>query len=240
MTYTAGAIGRRGRRHRRSHRIRPAGPHRARSRKVAPLPTTLSRTVKDHLLAPLRLTLLSDAMCDRLGVTSINTQRIDFASAFIRGRLLDVGCGRNQLVHQYAGFGVGVDVFDWSAGAIILQDTSQLPFRDRSFDTVTVLAALNHIPNRDAVLLEIARVLRDDGRLVMTMIPPGISTLGHRYLWWHSEDKTRGMAEGEVYGFTSRQMTAMARDAGFALVEHHRFVYWLNNLYVFEKRRGLA
>jgi SAM-dependent methyltransferase len=178
---------------------------------------------------------MSDEMCARLGVTSINTARIDYALGFVRGRLLDVGCGRNHLVRRYQGFGVGVDVFDWSQGAIILRDSSRLPFRDGTFDTVTVLAALNHIPNRVDVLKEIARVLRDEGRLVMTMIPPGLSTLGHKVLWWHGEDWARGMQDGEVYGFTTQQLTALAATARFELVEHHRFLYRLNHLYVFAK-----
>jgi SAM-dependent methyltransferase len=175
-------------------------------------------------------------MCERLGVTSINTERIDYALGFVHGRLLDVGCGRNHLVKKYPGFGVGVDVFDWSEGALILRDTSRLPFLDRSFDTVTVLAALNHISNRVEVLREALRVLRDDGRLVMTMIPPGLSALGHKVLWWHGEDWARGMGEGEVYGFTTQQITAIAAGARFELLEHHRFLYRLNHLYVFRKR----
>src|SRR3954469_15771210 len=122
------------------------------SEKAIPLQKTLATRVKDHLLAPLRLTFMSDDMCARLGVTSINTARIDYALGFVRGRLLDVGCGRNHLVRRYQGFGVGVDVFDWSQGALILRDSSRLPFRDGTFDTVTVLAALNHIPNRVDVL----------------------------------------------------------------------------------------
>jgi len=174
-------------------------------------------------------------MCERIGVTSINTERIDYALGFVHGRLLDVACGRNRLVQRYPGFGVGVDVFDWSEGALILRDTSRLPFLERSFDTVTILAALNHIPNRLEVLRDAHRVLRDDGQLVMTMIPPGLSALGHKVLWWHGEDWARGMGEGEVYGFTSRQIAEIAGAAGFELERHHRFLYRLNHLYVFRK-----
>jgi SAM-dependent methyltransferase len=182
---------------------------------------------------------MPDEVCERLGVTSINAERIDYALGFVRGRLLDVGCGRNHLVSKYGGFAVGVDVFDWSAGAMILRDTSQLPFLDRSFDTVTVLAALNHIPNRVDVLREVGRVLRDDGRLVMTMIPPVLSTIGHKVLWWHGEDWARGMEDGEVYGFTTQQLAQIAAAAGFELIEHRRFLYQLNNLYIFAKRGAL-
>ena len=181
--------------------------------------------------------MLSDEQCRRCGVTSINEERIEFARRFVRGRLLDVGCGRNHLVGGYHAFGVGVDVFDWRAGALILKDTARLPFLDRSFDTVTILAALNHIPNRGAVLDEVERVLRDDGRVVLTMITPVLSTVGHRLLWWYGEDWARGMAAGEVYGFTPREVSTLMADAGFTLERHVRFLYQLNHLYVFRKNR---
>ena len=195
----------------------------------------LGRWVRDHLFAPLRLTILSDQQCGKLGLTSINQERIAFARRYVRGRLLDVGCGRNFLVKSYAGFGVGVDVFDWHQGALILKDTSRLPFRNQSFDTVAILAAFNHIPNREAVLNDVHRVLKDDGQLVVTMITPTLSTIGHRFLWWYSDDWIRGMAEGEVFGFTARQMVAMMAGGGFQLVRHERFLYRLNHLYIFTK-----
>ena len=196
---------------------------------------TVGQRVWDHLFAPLRLTVLSDDQCAILGITSINQERIAFARRYVRGRLLDVGCGRNLLVKSYPGFGVGVDVFDWGQRALILTDTSRLPFREQSFDTVAILAAFNHIPNREAVLTDVHRVLRDDGQLVVTMITPTLSTIGHRFLWWYSDDWIRGMAEGEVYGYTRRQLVALMAAGGFRLVRHDRFLYRLNHLYVFLK-----
>ena len=198
-------------------------------------PKTLLQTFRDHLFAPLRLTVLSDEMCEAIGVTSVNAERIAYVLPFVRGRLLDVGCGRNFLVAQYDGGGVGVDVFDWRKGALIVEDTSRLPFRTAAFDTVTILAALNHIVNREAVLREVHRVLKDDGQLVLTMIPPGLSAIGHKLLWWHGEDWARGMSKGEVYGFDTATLTALVSAQGFMLERHNRFLYRLNNLYVFRK-----
>src|SRR5579859_7748877 len=137
------------------------------------------QAVRDFMWAPLRLTLLSDQQCARLGLTSINQQRIDFALQHCQGHLLDIGAGDNQLVKRYPGPGIGVDVFDWKSGAMILEDTSKLPFADGTFDTVSFLACLNHIPNREAVIRDARRVLKDGGRMVATMINPVISWVGH-------------------------------------------------------------
>jgi hypothetical protein len=90
----------------------------------------MSQAVRDFVWAPLRLTVLSDEQCARLGLTSINRQRIDFALGYCRGALLDIGSGNNGLVRRHRGSGIGVDVFDWKSGAIVLEDPSMLPFGD--------------------------------------------------------------------------------------------------------------
>lgn len=197
-------------------------------------PKTLARKVVDFIFAPLRLTVLPDPVVARLRLTSSKGERLWAVSPYLKGRLLDIGCGDNELVRLY-GHGVGVDVYDWGGGALILPDCSRLPFPDRSFDTITILAALNHIPNRLEVLKEVYRLLAEDGRLLITMINPVISYVGHRFIWWWSEDKERGMEPGEVYGFWNKDLIALVARAGFKLALHKRFVYGLNNLFIFRK-----
>ena len=89
------------------------------------------------------------------------------------------------------GNGVGVDVFDWGGGTIVVSNTAELPFEDASFDTVTFIACLNHIPDRLDVLREARRLINDDGRLVVTMIDPILGGVGHT-IWWYAEDRRRG------------------------------------------------
>jgi SAM-dependent methyltransferase len=185
---------------------------------------------KDTFFSPLRLLFLSDEMAQRLGLTSLEDERIGAVSACVRGRLLDIGAGSNRLVREY-GNGIGVDVFDWSGGALIVEDTSRLPFADGEFDTISFVASLNHIPNRAAVLREARRLLAPGGQLLVTMIGPVVGFVGHRLFWWYSEDKTRGMATGETYGLSVERMRELAADAGFVIARHSRFVYGLNHLY---------
>lgn len=197
-------------------------------------PKTLAQEVFDFIFAPLRLTVLPDAAVARLGLTSSKVERLRAVTPWLKGRVLDIGCGDNELVRLY-GHGVGVDVYDWGGGALILPDCARLPFSDNSFGTITILAALNHIPNREEVLQEARRLLAEDGRLLITMINPVISYIGHRFLWWWSEDKERGMEPGEVYGFWNKDLISLVERAEFKLLLHKRFVYGLNNLFVFLK-----
>ena len=163
-------------------------------------------------------------------------RRVAAVLPHVNGRLLDIGCGSNGLVRRYAN-GVGIDVYPWPGADVIVRDTAALEWAPESFDTVTIIAALNHIPNRAAVLDECRRILRPGGRVVITMLTPRTSRIWH---WlrapWDADQRDRGMQPGEVYGFTSTQLRDIFERAGFKLLERHRFMLGLNCVYVF----GLA
>jgi hypothetical protein len=63
------------------------------------------------------------------------------------------------------------------------------------------------------------------------MINPVLGEIGHRN-WWYGEDKKRDTEPGEVAGLWTRDIVRMCEQAGFKLVEHERFLYSLNNLYL--------
>lgn len=203
-----------------------------------PVRKSLRQQLWDLVGAPLRMVLLPDDASTRLGWTSLEEERLRAVLPVLRGRLLDIGAGRNTLVRRYGALGgeaVGVDVHDWGGGALVVEDSSQLPFADASFDTVAFVACLNHIPDRAGVLREAYRVLRPCGRVVVTMIDPVLGEVGHR-LWWYGEDKHRETQPGEVGGLWARDVIDLLERAGFRLVRHARFVYRLNQLFVAERQ----
>ena len=152
---------------------------------------------------------------------------------FVRGRFLDLACGYNNLTRAH-GSGVGADIFPWEGIDIRIGDAAQLPFRDASFDTVSVVAALNHIPNREAALLSVRRVLRPGGRFLATMIGPLTGRVAHM-LFHQDETRRGGMRRGEVDGISPRAMRAMLHQAGFELQREVAFQFGLNRLYVAQK-----
>lgn len=146
----------------------------------------------------------------------------------VKGRLLDIGCGTNELARSY-GDGVGVDVYQWGTVDLVVENAANLPFDDESFDTVTIIAALNHIPNRQEVLREAERLLRADGRIIVTMIPPSLSRVWHFFRRpWDVDQKERGMAQGEVYGLTRDEVRRLLEEAGFNVIVEKPFMLHIN------------
>jgi len=157
----------------------------------------------------------------------------------IRGRLLDLGCGINVLVGKYKKDSIGVDVYQWGKVDLVVEDSAELPFEDGVFDTVTVIAALNHIRNRAEVLQEVHRVLKCDGRLIITMIPPGVSRVWHILRkHWDADQKERGMGEGEVFGLTLKDIHGLLAGAGFLVLFEKKFMLGVNRITVAGKKQG--
>jgi SAM-dependent methyltransferase len=206
-------------------------------------PKPVWQRVWDLVGAPLRLALLPDHVCERMHLTSTRAERIAAVLPELHGRCLDIGAGDNLLLRLYRGqntgapeavavaHSVGLDVVDWGGDCLIVPDCRRLPFPDASFDTVSFVASLNHIPEREETLLEAFRVVRPGGRIVITMIGRLTGTIGHA-IWWYSEDKHRRVAAGELMGMSRRDVENLLQRAGWTAIASRRFVYGLNRCYL--------
>jgi 2-polyprenyl-6-hydroxyphenyl methylase/3-demethylubiquinone-9 3-methyltransferase len=116
-------------------------------------------------------------------------------------KILDAGCARGRFLRHLAGTGAtlfGIDlteVFLHSARAnvpgagLTAGSLSSLPFRDASFDAVYCIEALEHLPDTDAALAELARVLRPAGLLLvidksMLGLHPACGVPNPLWKWW--------------------------------------------------------
>lgn len=174
--------------------------------------------VVNNVLLPVKLIVPQPLIARVPGLTTNEDIRLERVLERVEGRLLDVGCGPNRLVRMYrerGGEGVGLDVHDWGDVDVLVERAAPLPFDDYSFDTVTFVACINHIPERVECLAECRRILRPGGSVVLTYLAPGPSRLWHRWAFWDADQHERGMKEGEVYGFTDREIEGLVTDAGF-------------------------
>jgi len=197
--------------------------------------------IKDRLCFPL-LAFLSSEHARGLRLTPIDEERVATALGHCRGLLLDIGCGTNELARGYRarqGSAIGVDVHPWP-GADVVCDTTRLPFPDRHFDTVVMLACLNHVPRskRSQVLQEARRVLKHDGQLLITMINPVVGVVVHAIRRRYDLDQLeRGIGEEEAKGLWDKEVKELLAERRLRLAETIPFVFGLNRLYIAEKDR---
>jgi SAM-dependent methyltransferase len=199
------------------------------------------QTIKDRMCFPL-LAFLSSEHARALSLTPIDEERVAIALGRCRGLLLDLGCGTNELARGYRsrqGTAIGVDVYPWP-GADVVCDTTRLPFVDGHFDTVVMLACLNHVPRskRSQVLQEARRVLKNDGQLLITMINPVVGVVVHAIRRRYDLDQLeRGIGEEEAKGLWDKEVKELLAERRLRLTETIPFVFGLNRLYIAEKDR---
>jgi len=155
----------------------------------------------------------------------------------IKGKLLDIGCGTNLFSKLYKGKTTGIDTHSWKNIDYVVKDSSRLDFKDKSFDTITIIAALNHFSNRKAVLKECHRLLKDNGRLIITMIPHKFGKFWHFIRKPFDEDqKIRKMKKGEVYGISIKEINSLLDQSDFHVVKRKKFMFGINNLIISMKK----
>ena len=205
-------------------------------------PKRATQVLADFLFFPLRV-LIPDPLSERVGLSSLRCERMAVVLQEMRGRCLDIGAHDNLLLRHYADrhqnsdslSSIGLDVIDWNGQCLVLPHSASLPFADASFDSVCFVACLNHIPERREALAEARRVLKPNGRLMITMISRLVGYLDHRLRWWgeHSERDTH---EDELDGMDKLEILSLLDETGFVLERRVSFFYGMNSLFIASQR----
>ena len=107
-----------------------------------------------------------------------------------------------------------------------------LPFRDHSFDVVSLLATIEHIEGKSVIAQESARLLRSGGRVVITVPSVIVDKILNVLIFLKILD---GMSLQEHHGFMPGHLPGIFIPHGFRLRKKQVFQFGLNNLYVFER-----
>lgn len=106
--------------------------------------------------------------------------RYDLAQKHAYGRVLDVACGYGHaapLFDDYTGVDNDEQVIRAARDknprkAFVVADATSLPFADGVFDTVVSLETVEHIQDSEAFIIEITRVLKPSGLLIISTPNP--------------------------------------------------------------------
>jgi len=177
----------------------------------------------------------------------IRRQRTAMVKPFIRGDVLEIGChDAATLKKDNAELGryVGTDIDEVALERARKRyperefiaaniEIDELPYRDE-FDTVLLVALIEHILNQRHLLQQCHRVLRPGGALVITTPTPFGNDVVHRAgaalgLF------AKSIAHHHVVIYDKRRLQAAAAMVGFSLDQHRYFQLRCNQLAVLRK-----
>ena len=158
-------------------------------------------------------------------------------------RVLDIGCHRGEFL-DYLGSrivnSVGIDplapeIVSDNFRLVASKFNESLGFQPNTFDVVVMLATIEHIPDVEDIAKECARILRPQGRVVLTVPNPIVDKLlgvlkGLRVL--------DGMSIEEHQGLDPNSLPRIFGEASLSLLARKGFQLGMNNLFVFEKARS--
>lgn len=162
---------------------------------------------------------------------------------YLNGSILDLGCGITDLPDRLTAGQTYTGVDAWSValarGAerypqfqFISCDLNHetLQFPAASFDTVVMIAVLEHLHQPLHALQEARRMLKPGGTLVLTT-PSPLGDLAHqigsRLYLFYSEEEVQ-----HVEIFNRRKLYNLAKNAGLHILRFEYFAFGLNQLLV--------
>ncbi len=126
--------------------------------------------------------------------------------------ILDIGSGKlyfSKLVDRFPN--VSVDIYPYKGTDVCADCTKKLPFNDNCFDVILLSNVLEHIADPDGLLLNIRRILRPEGIVIVTV--PFLAAI-HQ-------------AKYDFYRYTEFGLTELFKKHNFVF---SRFARWGNSL----------
>lgn len=182
---------------------------------------------------------MADQATEGLLSPFLKRQRISAVIPYLKGRVLDVGCGNGALAgHVDSGSYVGIDIDPTSIDAARANHPAHtfhqaLRLEGELFDTVTALAVIEHVSDPAAFLGALKENLRSgaNARIVCTTPHPSMD-------WIHWAGSRVGLfspsANDEHEDLLGRKRLAeVGRAAGLKVIDHRRFLFGANQVVVY-------
>ena len=161
------------------------------------------------------------------------------------GRVLDVATGRGGFIHaldktlQSYDEIIGTDTAEgteaifaenFNGKPITYQqmDAYKLDFDNASFDTVVIANSLHHLAGPHQVLAEMQRVLKPNGRIIISeMYRDGLTAAQETHMllhhWWAAVDSAEGIVHNKTY--TKQELINFAKSTEIDKWQFHEVAY---------------
>lgn len=178
----------------------------------------------------------------------LKRQRFAMVAPYVRGDVLDVGCGPSAMLTLGGGAITSYTGVEQNTGRVqkLRRDFPQYTFLerdlddqplglDRQFDTILLVAVIEHIYNQKHLMRELVGVLKPEGRIVITTPTPFGNDVVHRL------GATLGLfaksaRDDHIVIYNRKRFEIVAQDFQLSIERYQRFQFGCNQLVVF--RRG--
>lgn len=169
----------------------------------------------------------------------LREQRIKIVRPYVRGKVLDYGCGVGKIAEICSpDTYLGVDIDDASL-KIAGEKYPGFRFEKKSpqneeFDTILLLAVIEHISDPGPFLKQLKMMLRPNGRIVLTTPHPSAR-------WIHSLGALMGLFSGYANEEHEDLMDyycieRCSSDVGLIILNYKRFLLGANQLFVMGRK----
>ncbi|TVR77941.1 MAG: methyltransferase domain-containing protein [Rhodospirillales bacterium] len=172
----------------------------------------------------------------------LRRERFKAAMPYVRGDVLDYGCGVGLLSElvtpgRYVGVDIDRDILTVARhrypGVRFFEHEQLDSLGEERFDTVVALAVIEHLPHPSAILRKFKQMLQNNGRIVLTTPNPLLD-------WAHGLGGRVGLFSGESHDehqslMNRVQLSASAEAAGLRMTVYKRFLWGANQLAILER-----
>lgn len=145
-----------------------------------------------------------------------------------RGHLLDIGCGSSRIFQTMSGAAttVGLDIqlkklryLRKDGKPLVTGDINALPFTDAAFDCVVCSQVIEHIPIDARIFVELARVTREGGLLVLGT--PDYGRISWVIIeWFYGKLMPNAYADEHISHYDREGLAKVMQESGFELLGH--------------------
>lgn len=158
--------------------------------------------------------------------------RLKKMASYAFGKTLDLGWYSNPNFFLKEAIGLDIDVVKpkelppnyKEVYSVKLDNSYPYPFEDNSFDSIVAGEIIEHIPNLDAFMKEVHRILKPNGRFILSTPNPAspVEVLVHFFKWFFGKiDFKKGRMGYHVHEFLFTNMISLLNIYGFRPIRMH-------------------
>ena len=184
----------------------------------------------------------------------LRNKRTSIVLPYLKGDILDIGCGpgrnlelmreRNIPFSSYTGIEIDENLIQKLSAKYpdskfykVDLDSEKIPV-DRKFDTIVLLAVIEHIFNLKFLFVQLASLLKPNGRIILTTPTPFGNDIVHKIGTSIGLFDKEGGQDDHIAIFNRKRLEILGEEIGLSIKNYKTFQLGCNQLAVYQKVDG--